>query len=174
MVARKLALTLSAVWAVACSKAGGVETFDPLSKPMTPVVCRSIPPIPGQPEEVVLHFLDGQQREYAREIRAAYHTSGQPTSILIMASEQKDSAKSVAHFIGVNFGPNGRSGRAILDGSTAKPLLVPDSSSRIDSSWPTGLVPLTDVERLRVDSLSKWLWDHRCPGVFHRHDTRSL
>lgn len=163
------ALVLGFFGANGCTKAQGGGTFDPLSLPNAPVICQSVPPKPFDSAQVVLVFNDSNEPVYQRQIRATYKISGDPVSLIITALEKRDSVTSIAHMVFLKLTPGAKKGvrSALKNDSTAAPLIFPDSSIALDPGLPKGFVPLTESERSRADSLARWLWDHRCPGVYH-------
>lgn len=150
-----------------CARARVENAFNPLAIPKPPLICRSVPPLPGDSAQIAIEFRDEDSVAYERQMRASYKTSGEPVLLTIMAIENKTATDYTEHGVVVKFTPGGNAGRfKIENDSAAASLLGANFPSASPASWPDWLVPLNAGERAQAESLARWLWDHRCPSAF--------
>jgi hypothetical protein len=126
-------------------------TFDAMHQPGQVLRCRSVTPPSGAPAgAVALEFEDGVELVDDRLITAVYDSTGDPLSLQMLATENRDS-RPLWHAITVAY-PTAHSEQGVQIVRPANSAPAAGQESEDLSAGTLG----------KARTLSNWLWNHRC------------
>ena len=127
----------------------GSDVRDPFAIPGSTILCRRTePPRSAPPGLIGFEFEDGRLTLEDRLIRAAYDSSGQPTMLVVTATEESIGGVHATHVLSASF-----------------PTKQPASGFRVlhpEKTYDTATEPLSASSLQQARELAVWLWAHRC------------